>query len=76
MKAEKKRRLKAAGWIVQPADDWGTTDLEIVGPGPCTASLTSVYEDVLERGWHRGRLNGWGRRGRRRRRGGGGRGRS
>lgn len=44
--------LKAAGWMVETAGDWGTTDLEILGPGPCVASLTSVYEDVLERGRH------------------------
>ncbi len=44
--------LKAAGWVAETAGDWGTTDLEILGPGPCTASLTSVYEDVLERGRH------------------------
>jgi GT2 family glycosyltransferase len=44
--------LKAAGWVVEVSGDWGTTDLEILGPGPCAASLTSVYEDVLERGRH------------------------
>src|SRR5260370_38767373 len=44
--------LRAAGWEAQVAGDWGTADLEIAGPGPGRAWLTSVYEDVLEQGRH------------------------
>ena len=44
--------LKAAGWVARPSDDWATTDLEITGPGPCKAWLSSVYEDDVEHAAH------------------------
>lgn len=44
--------LKAAGWVVRPSGEWDSTDLEILGPGPCKAWLTSVYEDDVEHSSH------------------------
>ena len=44
--------LKAAGWMVMPSNEWHTTDLEIRGPGPCKAWLSSVYEDDVAHATH------------------------
>ena len=44
--------LKTAGWVARPSDDWQETDLEITGPGPCSATLTSVYEDDVAHATH------------------------
>lgn len=44
--------LRACGWICRPSSDWDTGDLDILGPGPVTAQLCSVYEEELERSRH------------------------
>jgi GT2 family glycosyltransferase len=40
----------ALGWRCQPSSPWSDSDLEVLGPGPCRASLVSVTEEDLERG--------------------------
>ena len=44
--------MRSCGWIVRPSNDWGNADLDILGPGPYTLKLCSVYEENLERGQH------------------------
>jgi hypothetical protein len=41
-----------AGWIIRPTNEWGETDLEVLGPGPCTVSISSVYEDDVAHSVH------------------------
>jgi glycosyltransferase involved in cell wall biosynthesis len=40
------------GWIAKSNDDWDDFDLQVRGPGPVHVSLTSVYEEDLERARH------------------------
>ncbi len=42
--------LRACGWVCRECDEWTGADLEILGPGPCTARLCSLYEEDLEHG--------------------------
>jgi hypothetical protein len=44
--------MKSCGWIARPCSGWDDGDIEVLGPGPHRLKLTSVYEDVLERGEH------------------------
>jgi glycosyltransferase involved in cell wall biosynthesis len=44
--------MRSCGWIVQPSSQWEDADLDILGPGPYTLKLISVYEENLERGQH------------------------
>lgn len=44
--------MKSCGWIARPCNAWDNGDLEVLGPGPYRLKLTSVYEEVLERGEH------------------------
>jgi glycosyltransferase involved in cell wall biosynthesis len=44
--------MKSCGWIARPCNEWDTGDIEVLGPGPYRLKLTSVYEEVLERGEH------------------------
>ena len=44
--------MRSCGWVVQPSDNWDDSDLDILGPGPYTLKLCSVYEENLERGQH------------------------
>ncbi len=46
------KQLTIAGWVAKPGSEWAGVDLQILGPGPCRATLTSVYEDYLEKGYH------------------------
>jgi GT2 family glycosyltransferase len=36
---------KMAGWVIRPGTDWEEFDLQVMGPGPCTLQITTVYED-------------------------------
>jgi glycosyltransferase involved in cell wall biosynthesis len=40
--------MKSCGWQVRPCNEWDDGDIEILGPGPYTLKLASVYEEVLE----------------------------
>jgi glycosyltransferase involved in cell wall biosynthesis len=44
--------MKSCGWIARACNEWDTGDIEVLGPGPYRLKLTSVYEEVLERGEH------------------------
>jgi glycosyltransferase involved in cell wall biosynthesis len=44
--------LRSCGWISRPCSEWDAGDLAILGPGPYTLKLSSVYEEELERGSH------------------------
>ena len=44
--------MKSCGWIARPASEWDDVDIEVLGPGPYTLKLTSVYEEHLEHGRH------------------------
>ena len=44
--------MRSCGWIVRPSGQWDDADLDILGPGPYTLKLCSVYEENLERGQH------------------------
>lgn len=44
------RHLRTCGWVCRECDEWSDADLEILGPGPYTARLFSVYEEDLEHG--------------------------
>ena len=54
------RHLRGCGWICQPSSEWSDSDLLVLGPGFHSFRLTSVYEEVLQRGFHwvRFRLEG------------------
>jgi len=43
---------KMAGWVLRPGTDWEPFDLEVMGPGPCTLQITTVYEDDVQHGSH------------------------
>jgi glycosyltransferase involved in cell wall biosynthesis len=40
--------MRSCGWVVRPCNEWDDADIEILGPGPYTLKLSSVYEEVLE----------------------------
>jgi GT2 family glycosyltransferase len=42
---------RRCGWDCRPGCDWGTYDLEVLGPGPYRVYLRSVAEERLEKGW-------------------------
>lgn len=44
--------MQSCGWLARPCDEWDGCDIEVLGPGPHRLKLTSVYEEVLERGEH------------------------
>ena len=44
--------MKSCGWIARPASEWDDADIEVLGPGPYTLKLTSVYEEHLEHSRH------------------------
>jgi hypothetical protein len=44
--------MKSCGWVARHASEWGDADIEVLGPGPYTLTLTSVYEEDLQRGLH------------------------
>jgi hypothetical protein len=44
--------MKSCGWMVQPCGEWDDGDIEVLGPGPYRLKLSSVYEEILERGGH------------------------
>jgi glycosyltransferase involved in cell wall biosynthesis len=44
--------MKSCGWMVQPCGEWDDGDIEVLGPGPYQLKLSSVYEEILERGGH------------------------
>ena len=44
--------MKSCGWIAQPCSEWDDGDIEVLGPGPYTLKLTSVYEEDLQRAMH------------------------
>jgi len=44
--------LANCGWKARPNTDWEDSDIFVEGPGPVRLSLTSVYEEDLERAQH------------------------
>lgn len=44
--------MNSCGWVARPCGEWDDGDIEVLGPGPHRLKLTSVYEEVLERGEH------------------------
>jgi len=44
--------MKSCGWVAQPCSEWDDGDIEVLGPGPYTLKLTSVYEEDLQRAMH------------------------
>jgi len=44
--------MKSCGWVVRPCGEWDDGDIEVLGPGPYRLKLSSVYEEILERGLH------------------------
>lgn len=46
------KHLNGCGWICEAADEWGRADILVRGPGFHQVTLTSVYEEILHKGWH------------------------
>jgi glycosyltransferase involved in cell wall biosynthesis len=44
--------MKSCGWVARPCSEWDDGDIEVLGPGPYTLKLTSVYEEDLQRALH------------------------
>lgn len=44
--------MKSCGWVARPCNEWDEADIEVLGPGPYTLKLTSVYEEDLQRALH------------------------
>jgi hypothetical protein len=44
--------MKECGWMARHSNEWEDSDITVLGPGPYTLTLTSVYEEDLQRGLH------------------------
>jgi O-antigen biosynthesis protein len=44
--------MKSCGWVARHANEWDESDIEVLGPGPYRLTLTSVYEEDLQRALH------------------------
>jgi glycosyltransferase involved in cell wall biosynthesis len=44
--------MKSCGWVVRRCSEWDDADIEVLGPGPYTLKLSSVYEEDLQRALH------------------------
>lgn len=44
--------MKSCGWTARPCNEWDDADIEVLGPGPYTLRLASVYEEHLEHARH------------------------
>ncbi|MGZ8899500.1 MAG: glycosyltransferase [Limisphaerales bacterium] len=44
--------MQSCGWVARRSSEWEDSDIEILGPGPYTLTLTSVYEEDLQRALH------------------------
>jgi glycosyltransferase involved in cell wall biosynthesis len=44
--------MKSCGWVARPCNEWDDADIEVLGPGPYTLKLCSVYEEDLQRALH------------------------
>ena len=44
--------MKSCGWVAQPCSEWDEGDIDVLGPGPYTLKLSSVYEEDLQRALH------------------------
>ena len=44
--------MKSCGWMAEPCSEWDDSDIQVLGPGPYTLKLTSVYEEDLQRALH------------------------
>lgn len=44
--------MKSCGWVARPCNEWDDADIEVLGPGPYTLKLSSVYEEDLQRALH------------------------
>ena len=44
--------MKSCGWVARRSSEWEDSDIEVLGPGPYTLTLTSVYEEDLQRALH------------------------
>ena len=44
--------MKSCGWVARACSEWDDADIEVLGPGPYTLKLCSVYEEDLQRALH------------------------
>jgi glycosyltransferase involved in cell wall biosynthesis len=44
--------MRSCGWVARRSSEWEDSDIEVLGPGPYTLTLTSVYEEDLQRALH------------------------
>jgi hypothetical protein len=44
--------MRSCGWVARRSSEWDNSDIEVLGPGPYTLKLTSVYEEDLQRALH------------------------
>jgi hypothetical protein len=44
--------MRSCGWMAERSSEWEKSDIKVLGPGPYTLTLTSVYEEDLQRGLH------------------------
>ncbi|HEX7862774.1 MAG TPA: glycosyltransferase [Verrucomicrobiae bacterium] len=44
--------MRECGWMARHSTEWEDSDITVLGPGPYTLTLTSVYEEDLQRGLH------------------------
>jgi hypothetical protein len=46
------KHLHACGWVCEASGEWADSDLIVKGPGFYEIRITSVYEEILHRGFH------------------------
>jgi len=46
------KHFASCGWVARLGSEWDDADMEVLGPGPHTLRLYSVYEEDLEHGQH------------------------
>ncbi len=44
--------MRSCGWVAERSSEWENSDIKVLGPGPYTLTLTSVYEEDLQRALH------------------------
>jgi GT2 family glycosyltransferase len=59
------KHMASCGWVARLGSEWDDADLEVLGPGPYSLRLFSVYEEDLTHGQHyvrfrvEPRIKGW-----------------
>jgi hypothetical protein len=46
------KHLLGCGWSCDASGEWSQSDLIVRGPGFHEVHITSVYEEILHKGWH------------------------